>query len=346
MQLFEIDPLSDHRWDDLVASHTKSSVFHRTGWLKALAETYGFRPMALTSSPPGEPLADGIAFCEVKSWITGRRLVSLPFSDHAEPLLSGEGAQFELAEWMRNECRQRGWKYVEFRPLSGEVNSSQDLVPSGTFWLHALDLTPSLEDLFCGMHKSCLQRRIRHAERQQMTYERGVSPKILGEFYRLLMLTRRRFRLLPQPRIWFRNLVACMGADAQVRVVRKGGEAIAAILTLTHRGTVVYKYGCSDERFHPLAGMPLLFWRLIQESKSDGAELLDFGRTDKENDTLMGFKDHFGTRRTTLNYFRYSGSARSAGTSLLNLAGARKLFSVLPGSLSSTLGRLAYRHIG
>jgi lipid II:glycine glycyltransferase (peptidoglycan interpeptide bridge formation enzyme) len=225
------------------------------------------------------------------------------------------------------------------------VNSGQDLVPSGTFWLHTLDLTSPLEEIFCGMHKSCLQRRIRHAERQQMTYERGLSPKILGEFYRLLMLTRRRFRLLPQPRLWFRNLITRMAANAQIRVVRKDGEAIAAILTLKHRGTVLYKYGCSDERFHPLAGMPFLFWRLIEESKNDGAHLLDFGRTEKENDSLTGFKDHFGARRTTLNYFRYSASARSVKTSPLNLAGARKLFSILPGSLSSTLGRMAYRHI-
>jgi CelD/BcsL family acetyltransferase involved in cellulose biosynthesis len=346
MQLYEIDPLSDPRWDDLVASHPRSSVFHQSGWLRALAETYGYRPLALTSSQPGGPLADGIAFCEVRSWITGRRLVSLPFSDHAEPLLNGQGAQFELAEWMRSECRQRGWKYVEFRPLSSETNSGRHLVPSGTSWLHTLDLTPTLEALFCGMHKSCLQRRIKHAERQQMTYERGLSPKILNEFYRLIMLTRRRFRLLPQPRIWFRNLVACMGANAEVRVVRKDGEAIAAILTLRHRGTVVYKYGCSDERFHPLAGMPLLFWRLIEESKAEGAEKIDFGRTDMDNTGLIRFKDRFGAFRQRLSYFRYAESERERAVVRPDSRVTRAFFSALPDALSSRAGRLVYRHIG
>lgn len=80
MQLYPIDPLLDSRWDDLVASHPRASAFHHKGWLEALAITYGYRPMALTSSPAGKPLSDGVVFCEVKSWITGNRLVSLPFT--------------------------------------------------------------------------------------------------------------------------------------------------------------------------------------------------------------------------------------------------------------------------
>ena len=71
-----------------------------------------------------------------------------------------------------------------------------------------------------------------------------------------------------------------MSPNAEIRLARKGGVPIAAILSLKHRRTVVYKYGCSDEKFHHLAGMPFLFWKLIEESKDAGAEQIDFGRTD------------------------------------------------------------------
>jgi len=307
--------------------------------------TYGYRPLVLTSTPPGDRMLDGIAFCEVKSWITGDRLVSLPFSDHADPLSSG-GAPLEVAEWVRAQCSRHSWKYVEFRPSPGEVSANYPATPSQSFWMHTLDLTPTAQELFRRLHKSCLQRRIRHAERQQLSYERGWSDELLGEFYRLLAVTRRRFRLLPQPRLWFRNLIACVGRNTQIRVVRKDGKAVAAMLTLTHRGTVVYKYGCSDEAFHHLAGMPFLFWKVIEESKADGAELLDFGRTEYGNESLAEFKEHFGASRTTLHYYRYPQSKRKAGAFALNMAGARRMFSVLPSSLSSTLGRVAYRHIG
>jgi CelD/BcsL family acetyltransferase involved in cellulose biosynthesis len=346
MRLYDLDPLSDRRWDDLVASHPRASVFHRTGWLRALATTYGYRTMVLTTSPPGERLRDGVVFCEVRSWITGSRMVSLPFSDHAEPLLSEDGATLAIAEWMQAESLRRKWRYIELRPLSEGLHYDHPLAKSQSYWLHTLDLSPSVEQIFAKLHKSCIQRRIRHAERERLGYERGCSSELLNEFYTLLMMTRRRFRLLPQPRAWFENLIACMAPNAEIRVARKDGKAVAAILTLGHRGTVVYKYGCSDERFHHLGGMPFLFWKLIEESKNAAAELIDFGRTELENDHLTEFKDRLGTRRSKLSYLRYPERAGKSRTDALNISAMRGLFSILPDALSSRLGWAAYRHIG
>lgn len=346
MQLYTLDPLSDRRWDDLVASHSAASAFHQTGWLKALARTYGYRTIALTSTPPGERLSDGLVFCEVKSWITGRRLVSLPFSDHAEPLLNQNGWSFDMAEWIHTECRHRRWKYIELRPLSVELQSGHPMVQSHSFWFHTLDLTLPVEQLFRKLHKSCMQRRIRHAEREQLSYEKSCSDELLDEFYELLMITRRRFHLLPQPRAWFRNLIACLSPSAEVRLVRKNRRAIAAIMTLRHRGTVVYKYGCSDEAYHHLGGMPFLFWKLIEESKTEGAKEIDFGRTDLDNEGLIRFKDGLGTIRRKLGYFRYPQSVEETNVAASNLHAIRGLLSILPRALSSRLGRMAYRHIG
>ncbi len=329
-----------------MASHPGSSAFHQHGWLKALAETYGYHPMVLTSTPAGMPLLDGIAFCEVRSWITGSRLVSIPFADHAEPLLNGIDDVPEFTEWMRTERLRQKWKYIEVRPLDWVVPSGCSLAPSQSFWIHTLSLMPSLEKIFGNLHKSCLQRRIRRAEHEQLSYEKGCSEALLNDFYRLLMITRRRHHVLPQPRAWFRNLVTFMSPSVEVRLVRKSAVPIAAILTLRHRGTVVYKYGCSDETFHQLAGMPFLFWRLIEESKAAGAERIDFGRTDLDNSGLTAFKDRFGTTRSTLTYFRSPVSARKKFALAPDLPAARSLISTLPDAFLSRAGLLIYRHIG
>src|ERR1700694_92136 len=82
-----VDPLSDPRWSQLVGGDSRATVFHSPGWLLALRETYGYEPIVLTTSPPSQPLANGVVFCRIKSWFTGSRLVSLPFSDHCEPLV-------------------------------------------------------------------------------------------------------------------------------------------------------------------------------------------------------------------------------------------------------------------
>jgi CelD/BcsL family acetyltransferase involved in cellulose biosynthesis len=346
MPLYTIDPLSDSRWDDFVANDPRASVFHQRGWLKALASTYSYEPVVLTSAPAGQRLTDGIVFCQVKSWITGSRLVSLPFTDHCEPLLKESSDSFQLAEWMHTERSRHHWKYVELRPLSWGENSTYPLVASQSFWFHTLDLVPSLERIFGALHKNSMQRRIRRAERELLSYETGCSEQLLNDFYSLLLITRRRHQLLPQPHTWFRNLIASLGQNVQLRVARKDGIPVAAIMTLRHRTTVVYKYGCSNERFHHLAAMPFLFWKLIEESKSAGAEQIDFGRTDLDNDGLIAFKDRFGTARKRLTYLRYPESAKEKGVMASDLPAVRRLLSVLPDVFLPWAGRLVYRHIG
>jgi len=345
MKIDNLDPLLDPRWERLVAAHPSASVFHTRGWLKALNKTYGFRPVAFTSTEASNQLSDGVVFCEVRSSFTGARLVSLPFSDHCQPLLNERGDSLELELWMEGECARRGWRYAELRPTSWATRVGSSLVATESFWLHTLDLAPSIEKIFHNTHKSCFQRRVRHAEHEHLVYERSATDRLIDDFYNLLIITRKRHRLLPQPRVWFQNLMAEMHPNAEIRIARKDGIPIAAILTLRHRGTTVYKYGCSDERFHRLGGMPFLFWRLIEESKLEGVEQIDLGRTELENIGLIEFKDRIGTTRAQMSNLRYPKSEKTSGVQLSRLGVKRELIRFLPPVVSSTMGRVVYRHI-
>ena len=51
------DPLTDRRWPTLVGEHPLASVFHTQEWLEALRRTYGYAPVAYTTSPATEPSA-------------------------------------------------------------------------------------------------------------------------------------------------------------------------------------------------------------------------------------------------------------------------------------------------
>jgi CelD/BcsL family acetyltransferase involved in cellulose biosynthesis len=341
-----LNPLSDSRWDDLVARHPKASAFHQRGWLEALARTYGYEPLVLTSAPAGEPLENGAVVCRVSSWITGTRLVSLPFADHCESLLNDLGEFQEFMNWLRAECDRQQLRYVELRPLLGGQDPDYGLQPSRSYWFHELDLRPSLEQIFRRLHKSSFQRKIQRAERERLSYEAGRSEQLVDEFYRLLLTTRRRHQLLPQPRSWFRNLIECMGDKIQIRLARKDGVASAAMLTLRHRSCVVYKYGCSDARLHNLGGMPFLFWKLIEESKALGAEQIDCGRSDLNNEGLIAFKDRLGTKRMLLTYYRYTSRKRRGAVNLWDSQTVRQFFSFLPDAISSAAGRVLYRHLG
>jgi hypothetical protein len=345
MSVHVINPLLDNRWDDLVARHPRASVFHERGWLGALARTYGYEPLVLTSAPANQPLSDGIVLCRVSSWVTGTRLVSLPFADHCEPLADRDNYQ-EFVNWMRVECDRQRWKYVELRPLSSNQDLKSDLPSSLSYCFHTLDLSPALSRIFQGFHKTSIQQMIRRAEKAGLSYEVGRSEKLLEEFYRLLLKTRRRHQLFPQPRAWFKNLFECLGERAVVRVARKDDAPIAAVLTLQHQSSVVYKYGCSDGKFHNLGGMQFLLGRLIEESKAAGATELDFGRSDMDNQGLITFKDRFGATKKSLTYLRYPQPKKEQAPEGWAVRAARQVFSILPDTISPLAGGILYRHIG
>jgi CelD/BcsL family acetyltransferase involved in cellulose biosynthesis len=341
-----IDPLTDTRWDDLVARHPSASAFHRRGWLEALQQTYGYNPFVLTSATTNEPLNDGIVACRISSWLTGTRMVSLPFADHCEPLFGDSGNHQLLTNRLVEESARQHCKYLEFRPLRAPVDFGNEFQPSESFYFHELDLGPSLEQLFKGMHKDSIQRKIRRAEKEQLSYETGRSDELIESFYALLLMTRRRHHLPPQPKDWFRNLAKSMGDALAIRLVRKDGAPVAALLTLRHRSTIIYKYGCSDEAFHQLGGMPFLFWKLIEEGKATGAEWIDFGRSETENKGLVAFKDKFGTTRRMLTYYRFPRSKKKSAHAWGDSGLARRFFSILPDGALSAAGKVLYRHIG
>jgi lipid II:glycine glycyltransferase (peptidoglycan interpeptide bridge formation enzyme) len=242
-------------------------------------------------------------------------------------------------------CDRTRSKYVEIRPSIDRQDAGCGLPNSSSYWLNELDLTPSLEQLFKGLHESCHRRKIRRAERERLSCEAGRSEQLLNEFYRLLLVTRRRHGLPPQPRKWFKNLTDSMGDNLQITVARYGGVPVAAILTLRHGTCIVYKYGCSDERFHNLGGVSFLIWHLIQEGKKNGAKQIDFGRSDLDNQGLINFKDRLGTTRRLLTYYRHT---RKKGNKTEALRRPRGFwgFSVLSDSALSAAGRVLYRHIG
>jgi lipid II:glycine glycyltransferase (peptidoglycan interpeptide bridge formation enzyme) len=217
---------------------------------------------------------------------------------------------------------------------------------SAEFYFHVLDLRPDLDTLFHSFHKSCVQRKIQRAEHENLVYEEGRSEAILEKFYRLVLLTRRRHQLPPQPRGWFRNLLDCVGDGARIHLVSKDGQPIASILTLFHKQTLVYKYGCSDSRFHRLGGMPLLFWKAIQEGKRLGAQEFDLGRSEMNDPGQAVFKGHLGANGSTLVYFSYPPLVRSSPASGWKMKIARSTVGWLPDTLLITAGKLLYRHVG
>jgi hypothetical protein len=344
--VYRISPLQDPRWDDLLNRHPDASVFHTRAWLEALRRTYNYSSCGFTTSPSGGVLQNAVVLSKVKSWITGSRLVSVAFADACQPLVNSAQELKEIVRAAHETCREEHYKYLEFRWITaGQLQSPlEGLNPDASYAYHTIDLKPELDSIFRAFHKSCIQRKIRRAEMEQLEYEVGSSDDMLREFYRLLILTRRRHGVPPQPFVWFRNLRDCFGSGFRVRIAMKDRCPIASILTLQYGQRLVYKYGCSDARFHQLGPMPWLFWQAIQEAKTQELCEFDLGRSDIIDHGLIAFKNHLGASPAVVTNYRYSpaGATKRSGVRLRKVRSCK----YLPPSILRFAGSVLYRHLG
>ena len=346
---FQLDPLQDPRWARLVNKHSRSAVFHTVPWLQALHDTYGYEPVVFSTSAPGVELENGILFCRINSWLTGRRLVSLPFSDHCEPLCDSTTDLKFLIGYLQAFVQREKSKYFEVRPITenlSRVGNEIGCTPAATYFLHRLDLHPDLADLFRSLDYDSVQRRIQRANRAELVEKCGRSDDLLAQFYTLFTATRRRQHVPPNPYAWFRNLIDCQKDALKIRLAYKGEIPIAAILTLQFRNIVYYKYGCSDTRFNKFAATPWLFWKAITAAKLNGASEFDMGRTQEDNPGLLAFKNHWVPHPERLTYWRYPHAPPLDAVGGWKLRLAKRAFSIMPKSLLTKIGQLMYRHIG
>src|SRR5215472_5913389 len=166
-----IDPIRDPRWEQFLATHPAASVFHTPEWLEALQRTYSYEPIVFTTSRSGDPLTNGIPFCQIPGWLGGRRLVSLPFSDYCAPLAEGSEQVNGLLAFLRESVQRKNWSRVEIRATDELLPGCDEFEKSTAFFLHKLDLGSGIEEIFRNFHRDCVRRKIRRATRENLTHE-------------------------------------------------------------------------------------------------------------------------------------------------------------------------------
>src|SRR5579859_5722942 len=109
-----VDPLQHPNWDALISRNPGTSVFHGTGWAQVLRNTYGHRPFYFCRIED-ETILGLLPVMEVSSPWTGRKGVSLPFTDFCTTLHSArrDGEALHLAAMAHGQ--RRGWRFFECR---------------------------------------------------------------------------------------------------------------------------------------------------------------------------------------------------------------------------------------
>jgi hypothetical protein len=338
-----INPLSDPDWDRLVLLHPDYTFFHSAAWARVLHKSYGHELVYLRLSHRGE-LAALVPMMDVRSPVTGRRGVCLPFTDFCGPLMFGKIHSSPVFDSLSELARKRKWKHFEIRDRKASEPSAK---PEVAFYGHTLDLTGSENDRLARL-KSSVRRALRKADRSELRIEASRTREAIREYYQLHLLTRRRHGLPPPPVSFFLNIYeeAIKRGFGFVMTARIASRPVAAAVFLQFGRKSVYKFGASDFRAQALRGNNLVIWEAIRVLAENGVESLHFGRTSLDNEGLRRFKLSWGTREEKLEYLKLDMatgiwvSGRDAASGFHTA-----VFSRLPLVLNRLAGAVIYPHL-
>lgn len=338
-----LNPAHASNWSGLLAGFSDYSFFHSAAWAKTLAGAYGYTPIYLTVEEGGS-VRGLLPLMEVNSRLTGRRGISLPFTDECGPLYDDCAWAHRLIQSAVTLGKSRGWKSLEFR-------GGRELFPSApaavSFYGHRLDLEEDEDALFARMDGST-RRAIRKAEKSGLTVTVSSGMEAMKTFYSLHCKTRRRHGLPPQPFVFFSNICRhILSRDLGMVVMAHWQDRPVAASVYFQSGTqAVYKFGASDESFQQLRGPNLVMWEAMKRLARHGARTLDMGRTSVDNEGLRRFKLHWGARERKIEYVKYDLRRNAFVTETDGARGWHNLvFRALPPGLSRMIGAALYRHL-
>jgi hypothetical protein len=338
-----VDPTETPLWDASLEHCPGATFFHTVAWSRVLKSAYGFKP-AYFATLSGSEVRSLLPFMEVSSWLTGRRGVSLPFTDECAPLVPDDQSFRELHQAAVAHAQRRHWKHLECRggrALFGDVPASEK------YFGHRLDLNAPEGALF-GRFEGATRRAIHKGEQSNLQIEFSRDLESVRAFYSLLCKTRRRHGVPPQPFHFFACIQRHVLAQNQGWVVlaRHNGVPVAGAVYFHFNKQVLYKYGASDEKFQHLRANNLVMWEAIKRHRQDGFSSLDFGRTAGSNEGLRRFKLSWGPTERRIEYVRYALRSARFVVALDRASGwQRRVFRLLPTFLSRPIGAALYPHL-
>jgi FemAB-related protein (PEP-CTERM system-associated) len=283
-------------WDEFVTRHPGATFFHRAGWQRAVERTFAYPSQCVAAWRAGR-IAGVLPLFLVPTLPWGRALVSAPQAVYGGPVADANDSREALIRHARAVGEKLRVRYIEYRNLAPLANHAvKDL-----YVTFRRAILPSADENMAKIPRN-QRRSIRIGLKSGLTSEVGREG-LLEPFYNLYSHSVRNLGTPVFPRALFANLLAELGSDCRILLVRREGRPVAAVLTFFFRDEVLpYYAGARREEFR-YGVNDFMYWSLLCFAMEQGCKVFDFGRS-KKGSGSYDFKRHWGFEPAPL-YYQY-----------------------------------------
>jgi FemAB-related protein (PEP-CTERM system-associated) len=192
-------------------------------------------------------------------------------------------------------ARDAGVKYVEMRNRTEPF--PVDLPGRDLYVTFTQDLTVGPDRLLQGLPRDT-RYMVRKSLKSGLVW---ASDLTLSEFYDIYARSVHRLGTPVFSKKLFARVLAEFPENSRLYGVRKGTQAIAAVLCLYFKDRVMPYYGGALAEFNRDAPNNFMYWNLMTQSHAEGLRCFDFGRSKKGTGAYQ-FKSSWAMQETGLPY--------------------------------------------
>jgi FemAB-related protein (PEP-CTERM system-associated) len=322
-----------------VAEHPARDV----RWLRILRQGLGHEPLLLEALA-GQTSLGLLPLAQVQSWLFGRMLVSLPYVNLGGVQLAAKVRDADQADAVARALLDaavqladaRKVRYLELRQQSAANHPALSEASTEKVRM-VLALPENAEALWEGF-KSKLRSQIKSGQKRGLAIAWGAS-ELLEEFYAVFACNMRDLGTPVYPRRLFAAILQHFGPQAELCVVRMGGQPIAAALLVHGQGVSEVPSASSLRAFNHTGANMVLYWNLLARACQRGQRAFDFGRSSVGSGTFR-FKEQWGAvpEPSCWQYYVRRGTSRDVRPDQPRYRLAIEVWKRLPVWLTRWLG--------
>lgn len=296
LEIRPADPADDPPRDDFVRAAGSGTFFHLAGWGRAVRGALGHRRRDLIARRGGQ-LVGVLPLMECRGLLGRARLISMPYAVYGGALGADREVQHALfAEAQRMALDAR----VGRLELRCREDPGLDLPGSELYATFVRALPGRPEEVLERTPKKARAEARKARERHGLELAEGLEH--LPQLVRLFHRNKRSLGSPGLPPAFFQGLLAEFPGEVLVHLVRRGGEAAAAVMSFLFGDTLLAYYsGTAPGADRAWSASNFMYVALQEWCVERGLRRFDFGRS-RVGSGAFAFKLHQGFEPAPLHY--------------------------------------------
>lgn len=381
-------------WDNYAHATLCSSPYHLSAWKSILATTYRHKAhylMALRQrciednyeyqggygqaqamdryeENKDQEIVGVLPFIQIKSWLFGSNLSSMPFCDSGGVLAADGSIERILIEeglWIANTLRVPVLELRQYKPL-GCLNDHEFIDETSQCGILRVKTVPSWSvsamtdknkvrmladlpgdpDILMKSFKPKLRSQIRKPIKEGLVVKIG-NIELVNDFYDVFAENMRDLGSPVHSKKFIVETVKAFSSAANVFVVYSNHKPLAGSVTIGFNDTLSNPWASSLRRHSHLAPNMLLYWSMLEFACQNCYRRFDFGRSTIGEGTYR-FKAQWGARPEPLYWYRFyktGGQDRSSQLDKDKMSKMIEYWKKLPVSVTKIIGPRIRKYI-